>query len=67
MINKKCDRIMESLIESLKKDLDKFNKDNERLEIQITTCEDMIHNYKLKMKENNEAIDSIYDIIEGKF
>ena len=63
MINKKWDII----IESLKKDLDKINKDNERLEIQIKTCEYMIHNYKLKMKENNEAIDSIYDIIEGKF
>lgn len=63
MSNKKWDRI----IESLKKDLDKINKDNERLEIQIKTCEYMINNYKLKMKENNEAIDSIYDIIEGKF
>ena len=63
MSNKKWDRI----IESLNKDLDKINKDNERLEIQIKTCEDMINNYKLKMKENNENIDSIYDIIEGNF
>ena len=47
------------VINSLEKELERIKKDNERLSIQVETCEDMIHNYNLKIKDNDENIETI--------
>ena len=55
---------MISVIETLEKELDRLKKDNDRLSIQVETCEDMIHNYNLKITDNDEKIDSIKYVLE---
>lgn len=49
----------QQVIESLEKELTNLTKDQERISIQIETCEDMIHNYKIKQNDNDEKINSI--------
>lgn len=51
------------VINTLEKELSYLKKNNERLSIQVETCNDMLHNYKLKMKDNNEKIHSIKYIL----
>lgn len=52
------------VVKSLEKELEILKKDNDRLSIQVETCEDMIHNYNLKVTDNNEKIDSIKYVLE---
>lgn len=52
------------VIKSLETELDRIKKDNDRLIIQVETCEDMIHNYNLKIKDNDEKIESINYVLE---
>lgn len=42
----------EYIDELLKPELEKLEKDTERLQIQIETCEEMIVNCNMKLKEN---------------
>jgi len=57
----------EYIINSIKSDKKKLQRDNERLQIQIDTSNYMIKRCTDKMNQNNEAIDSINEIIDGRF
>lgn len=55
------------IIKSIKSDKKMLQRDNERLKIQIETSQYMIDRCTNQMNKNNEAIDSINDIIDGRF
>lgn len=50
--------------EVLKKEHKRLSKENERLSLQIDTCKDMIHNYNLKLTENEQQMIAIKEILE---
>lgn len=58
---------MYHIIKVLKNERDQLLKENERLLLQIETVEDMAHNYKLQVNENNEKIQQVERIIKGEY
>jgi len=47
------------IVETLEKEIKTIEKDNNRLMIQIDTCDKMINGYNQQLKENDEKIRSI--------
>ena len=51
------------IIETLEREKKQIQRDNERLIIQIDTCDHMINQYNEKLKENDEKIKSIEHVL----
>lgn len=51
------------IVETLEKEKKQLIKDNDRLMLQIDTCDKMINGYNKKLKENDEKIRSIEDVL----
>lgn len=51
------------IVETLEKEKKQLIKDNDRLMIQIDTCDNMINGYNKKLKDNDEKIRSIENVI----